>query len=47
MKSSGGPFEKETEALMKRVLDFFERVRYAYLSAKENQRNMETSGKTQ
>ena len=36
MKSSGVSFEKETEALTKRVLDFFERVRYAYLSAKEN-----------
>lgn len=38
MKSSGLSFEKETEALTKRVLDFFERVRYAYLSAKENPR---------
>ena len=36
MKSSGVSFEKETEALTKRVLDFFERIRYAYLSAKEN-----------
>ena len=36
MKSSGVSFEKETEALTKRVLDFFERVRYSYLSAKEN-----------
>ena len=36
MKSSGISFEKETEALTKRVLDFFERIRYAYLSAKEN-----------
>ena len=41
MKSSGVSFEKETEALTKRVLDFFERIRYAYLSAKEN---MEKSG---
>ena len=38
MKSSGVSFEKETEALTKRVLNFFERVRYAYLSAKENPR---------
>ena len=36
MKTSGVSFEKETKALSKRVLDFFERVRYAYLSAKEN-----------
>mgnify|MGYP004447289589 FL=1 len=36
MTTSGVAFEKETKALTKRVLDFFERVRYAYLSAKEN-----------
>tara|TARA_R100000353_G_scaffold91520_1_gene67444 strand:- start:117 stop:2681 length:2565 start_codon:yes stop_codon:yes gene_type:complete len=36
MTTSGVSFEKETKALSKRVLDFFERVRYAYLSAKEN-----------
>jgi len=36
MKTSGVAFEKETSAFTKRVLDFFERVRYAYLSAREN-----------
>ena len=36
MTTSGVSFEKETKALSKRVLDFFERVRYAYLSAKED-----------
>ena len=36
MTTSGVSFEKETKALSKRVVDFFERVRYAYLSAKEN-----------
>ena len=29
-------FEKETEDLTRNILDFFERTRYAYLSAREN-----------
>ena len=33
---SGVSFEKEKNALSKRVLDFFERTRYSYLSAKED-----------
>ena len=36
MPRTGLSFEKETNALTKKVLDFFERVRYAYLSAREN-----------
>ena len=36
MPQTGLSFEKEKSSLTKRVLDFFERVRYSYLSAKEN-----------
>lgn len=36
MAISGVSFEKEKNALSKRVLDFFERTRYSYLSAKED-----------
>jgi hypothetical protein len=36
MPQSGIEFEKKESAMTKRVLDFFERVRYAYLSAKED-----------
>ena len=36
MPQSGIEFEKEEDAMTKRVLDFFERVRFAYLSAKED-----------
>ena len=36
MPQTGLQFEKKTTTLTKRVLDFFERVRYSYLSAKEN-----------
>ena len=36
MPISGLEFEKETEDLTKEVLDFFEKVRYAYLSARNN-----------
>jgi hypothetical protein len=36
MPQTGVIFEKEKDTLTKRVLDFFERVRYSYLSAKEN-----------
>tara|TARA_R110000851_G_scaffold151067_2_gene292130 strand:+ start:180 stop:2789 length:2610 start_codon:yes stop_codon:yes gene_type:complete len=36
MPQTGVLFEKEKNTLTKRVLDFFERVRYSYLSAKEN-----------
>ena len=36
MPQTGLDFEKETSDLSKRVLDFFERVRYSFLSAKEN-----------
>ena len=36
MPHSGLAFEKEEDGLTKRVLDFFERTRYAYLSARED-----------
>tara|TARA_R110002020_G_scaffold6002_10_gene25176 strand:+ start:20196 stop:22793 length:2598 start_codon:yes stop_codon:yes gene_type:complete len=36
MPQTGLSFEKETNTMTKKVLDFFERVRYSYLSAKEN-----------
>jgi len=36
MPQSGLTFDKEIQHLTKRVLDFFERVRYSYLSAKED-----------
>ena len=36
MAISGVSFEKEKNALSKRVLDFFERTRYSYLSALED-----------
>tara|TARA_R100001463_G_scaffold36970_5_gene79528 strand:+ start:2161 stop:4803 length:2643 start_codon:yes stop_codon:yes gene_type:complete len=36
MPRSGLAFEKEEDGLTKRVLDFFERTRFAYLSAKED-----------
>lgn len=36
MPQTGIAFEKEKDSLAKRVLDFFERVRYSYLSAREN-----------
>jgi|TARA_B100000035_G_scaffold109016_1_gene92531 ATP-dependent DNA ligase len=36
MPQTGIAFEKEKTTLTKRVLDFFERVRYSYLSAREN-----------
>ena len=36
MPQTGIAFEKEKDSLSKRVLDFFERVRYSYLSAREN-----------
>ena len=36
MPQSGIEFEKKENAMTKRVLDFFERVRYAYLSAKDD-----------
>ena len=36
MPQTGLSFEKEKSSLTKRVLDFFERVRYSYLSAREN-----------
>ena len=36
MPQTGMKFDKEEEGLSKRVLDFFERTRYAYLSAKED-----------
>ncbi len=46
MSTSGIAFEKETKALTKRVLDFFERVRYSYLSAKENPKEYGSKWKT-
>jgi len=36
MPHSGLAFEKEEDGLTKRVLDFFERTRFAYLSARED-----------
>ena len=36
MPRSGLAFEKEEDGLTKRVLDFFERTRFAYLSARED-----------
>ena len=36
MPQTGLEFEKETSGLTKQVLDFFEKVRYSYLSAREN-----------
>jgi len=36
MPQTGLLFEKKRTPLTKRVLDFFERVRYSYLSAKES-----------
>ena len=36
MPLSGLSFEKDAEDLTKKVLDFFERVRYSYLSARNN-----------
>ena len=36
MPQTGISFEKETNDLSKKVLDFFERVRYSFLSAKED-----------
>ena len=36
MPQTGLAFEKETSGLTKRVLDFFERTRFAYLSAKDD-----------
>tara|TARA_R110002050_G_scaffold30915_4_gene79037 strand:+ start:6490 stop:9090 length:2601 start_codon:yes stop_codon:yes gene_type:complete len=36
MPQTGISFEKKTNPLSKRVLDFFERVRYSFLSAKED-----------
>ncbi len=46
MTTSGVAFEKETNALTKRVLNFFERIRYAYLSAKENPKEYSKKWKT-
>ncbi len=46
MSTSGIAFEKDTKALTKRVLDFFERVRYSYLSAKENPKEYGSKWKT-
>jgi len=36
MPQTGISFEKETSDLSKRVLDFFERIRYSFLSAKDD-----------
>ena len=36
MPQTGISFEKETNDLSKKVLDFFERIRYSFLSAKED-----------
>ena len=36
MPKTGLSFEKEKDSLTDRILNFFERTRYAYLSAKED-----------
>mgnify|MGYP003146401629 CR=1 FL=1 len=35
MAQTGLAFEKEKDSLTQRILDFFERARYAYLSARD------------
>ena len=41
MVGTGLMFEKETEDLTRTILDFFERTRFAYLSARENREEYE------
>ena len=41
MVETGLMFEKETEDLTRAILDFFEKTRYAYLSAREDKAEYE------